>query len=580
MSLATVLQALEPFGAKKAPSGWISRCPAHEDRKPSLTIGQGEDGRALLHCQAGCTVEDVVANLALAMADLFVEGSRPEGRGRIAAQYDYRDEARNLLYQVVRLEPKDFRQRRPIPGAGWDWKIGNVRKVLYRLPELVAAPKDATVYVVEGEKDADRLTALGLAATTNAGGAGKWRLEYSEFLRDRVVVILPDNDEPGAGHATLVARALHGIAADVRIVKLPGLPPKGDVSDWLSAGGTKEKLAALASAPKLEVTASFQPSAGRVRGERRERLQIGGQALSFGVSFLDQAVGGIIANDVVLLGAKTGIGKTALATSIALHNCRQGKRVHYFALEAENKEIERRMKFQIIAAEYYGNRVHRPPIRYLDWYMGRLDDLLDGYEDWAEEQLAQSTRTLHTYYRINSFTADDFVHQLAKIKDETDLVILDHLHYVDTDDENENRAQKRLLKQIRDNAIDAGKPIVLVAHVRKGERARFEPLIPSLDDFHGSSDIAKIATKAVMLAAAYEVPNKQPFLWNTYMQVLKCRLDMSVSRYVAMVMFDNRKNRYEEDYELGRLSDGGKAFAILPAEEMPTWALRPAQVES
>jgi hypothetical protein len=581
MSLATVLRALDPHGVKKAGAGWLARCPAHEDRRPSLTIGQGEDGRVLLCCQAGCAIEDVVASLEIGMSDLFAEGSQSSGKPQVVAEYNYRDEAQSLLYQVVRLEPKDFRQRRPSPTGGWDWKIGDVRKVLYRLPELASAQADETVFVVEGEKDADRLGRLGLVATTNAGGAGKWRREYSESLRGRHVAILPDNDEPGAAHATQVAKALEGIAAEVKVIKLAGLPPKGDVSDWLAAGGTAEKLIALASRPSIDATASFQPSPGRVRGERRERIQLGSQALSFGVSFLDQATGGIIANDVILVGAKTGIGKTALATSIALHNCRQGKRVHYFALEAENREIERRMKFQIIAAEYYGSRVHHPPIRYLDWRMGRLDGLLDTYEDWAEEQLAQATRTLHTYYRINSFTSDDFSRQLEEIKDETDLVVLDHVHYVDTDDDaNENRAQKRLVKQIRDSALEAGKPMLVVAHVRKGERARFEPLVPSLDDFHGSSDIPKIATKAVMLAAAYDAPNKQPYLWNTYMQVLKCRLDMSVSRYVAMVVFDNRRNLYEENYVLGRLVDQGRAFSELPQDERPVWAAPSPQAEN
>lgn len=105
----------------------------------------------------------------------------------------------------------------------------------------MAAP-DAVVYLVEGEKDADRLSSLGLVATCNAGGAGKWRKEHSDFLRSRDVVILPDNDDAGHEHAKKAAKALRGIASHVRVVELPDLPEKGDVSDWLDAGGSVEAL--------------------------------------------------------------------------------------------------------------------------------------------------------------------------------------------------------------------------------------------------------------------------------------------------------------------------------------------------
>lgn len=164
---------------------------------------------------------------------------------RIVATYDYRDEAGEVLMQVVRMEPKTFRQRRP-EGNGWSWSVKDVRVVPYRLPELLAAP-NTVVYLVEGEKDVDRLASLGLVATCNAGGAGKWRKEHSMFLRGRSVVILPDNDQAGQLHAVKVAKTLRGIAADVRIVTLPGLPDKGDVSDWLDADGTVEGLALMHS---------------------------------------------------------------------------------------------------------------------------------------------------------------------------------------------------------------------------------------------------------------------------------------------------------------------------------------------
>lgn len=225
---------------KRCGDGWSARCPAHDDKRNSLSISEGDDGRLLLHCHAGCDYKAIFR-----MANI----EQQHDARRIMATYDYRDERGQLLFQSVRYEPKGFIQRRP-DGAGWTYKLNGVRRVPYRLPELLAS--DGRVFIVEGEKDADRLAAHNLTATTNAGGAGKWRDDYGEFLRGRDVVILPDNDEPGRKHARQVARALHGIAASVRILELPGLPPKGDVSDWLDAGGTVEELHRLVESASSE----------------------------------------------------------------------------------------------------------------------------------------------------------------------------------------------------------------------------------------------------------------------------------------------------------------------------------------
>ena len=113
------------------------------------------------------------------------------------------------------------------------------------------------MFVVEGEKDADRLAKLGLIATTNAGGAGKWQAEFSQYLKGRRVVVLPDNDEPGREHAQDVARSLSGLASSLRIVELPGLLEKGDVSDFLTQGGTLQDLLDLAKdTPEWKPTAT------------------------------------------------------------------------------------------------------------------------------------------------------------------------------------------------------------------------------------------------------------------------------------------------------------------------------------
>jgi len=182
---------------------------------------------------------------------------------RIAATYDYTDATGTLLFQVVRYEPKDFRQRRP-NGSGWSWNLKGIERVLYRLPGLVSADPSETVFLVEGERDADNLAALGLVSTTNSGGAGKWRDSYADALKGRSVAILPDADQPGRQHAEQVAKSLHGVAKSVKVVSLPNLPPKGDVSDWVSQGGTTDDMLRLVDAADewvpVEDDASGRPS--------------------------------------------------------------------------------------------------------------------------------------------------------------------------------------------------------------------------------------------------------------------------------------------------------------------------------
>ena len=242
----------EPMG-----SGWMTRCPvpAHEDRTASLGIGVGEDGRLLLHCFAGCALEAILRGLNFAMTDLF-----PDREGRqIRAIYDYGDAERTLLRQVLRYEPKHFKQRRPDSTGGWIWNVEGVPDTLYRLPDI---PRGATsCFIVEGEKDVERLLALREEATTNAGGAGKWRDAHTQQLVEagvQAVVILPDQDEPGRRHAESVADSCHRAGLAVRVLALPGLTEKQDVSDWL-AGHTGAELVALAeAAPAWEPASETQ----------------------------------------------------------------------------------------------------------------------------------------------------------------------------------------------------------------------------------------------------------------------------------------------------------------------------------
>lgn len=283
--------------AKRNGVGWQARCPGHEDTTPSLSISEGMDGRVLLCCHAGCSVDEILGALAMQKRELFADGGS-NGR-EIVATYDYVDESGALLSQVVRFFPKDFRQRRPDGAGGWTWKLDGTRRVLYHLPEVLAAVKAGQrVWLCEGEKDADALRAKGYAATCNPGGAGKWRPAYSETLHDADVVVVADKDAPGRAHARDVAKALQGIAAKVVTVE----PAEGkDVSDHLAAG---RKLAELVPVTIEGLT------------HIRDLLAEPDDAVSWIVEGLLPAGG------LSVFGGKPKGGKSTTARAIALRVCR------------------------------------------------------------------------------------------------------------------------------------------------------------------------------------------------------------------------------------------------------------------
>ncbi len=232
---------------------WDACCPAHEDHTPSLSITQAEDGKVLMHCHAGCNIEDILSAIDLKERDLFATPkAKPKGRRKVEATYDYQDEQGNLLYQVVRYTDKTFSQRHRGENGRWVYKVKGLSRVLYRLPGIIAADADAWIFVVEGEKDADNLAKYDLVATTNSNGAGQWKiLSDDSALHNRKVVVIPDKDDPGIKHARDVCRRLRDKVSDLRYLELPG--DGKDVSDWLNAGGTREQfLEFVESAPTWE----------------------------------------------------------------------------------------------------------------------------------------------------------------------------------------------------------------------------------------------------------------------------------------------------------------------------------------
>lgn len=291
-----VLEALRHLGLEPKPcgSGWSCRCPGHDDRKPSLTIKEGDDGRALLYCHARCATEAVVAELGLTMRDLMppVQGGRlrpshrqrpsmpessngqahhprktyvtpEEAEGSLAAKFGlpsgtwpYHNSDAQEIGRVLRWDSQDGRKDyRPLALRDGRWVVGAMPepRPLYRLPELASETK---VYVVEGEKAADAAWACGLVASTSAHGSKSASKTDWSPLRGKEVVVMPDNDDAGEAYARDVVKlTLAAGATSVRVVQLSGhwegLAPKADLVDALELSGG-EPLAVLAGLTVLE----------------------------------------------------------------------------------------------------------------------------------------------------------------------------------------------------------------------------------------------------------------------------------------------------------------------------------------
>lgn len=271
-------------GGRIMPSGngWKVRCPAHEDRRASLEIGAGTTQPVVMKCHAGCDTADITAAVGLSMAELSKPQNKRPGTdewtpaGPAVAVYDYRDEDGELLYQVTRTADKKFRQRRPDATAksGWKWSVDESMRVLYRLPQVLAAVAELReIYVVEGEKDVHTLETQGLVATCNTGGTGcGWSDRYSETLRGAVVTIIADRDEPGRKHAQAAHDSLQGIADTVTIVQAAS---GKDATDHFASGRTLDEFVPVTQSAVVDVVAQLPDAAGNDEGQADYRDMAG-----------------------------------------------------------------------------------------------------------------------------------------------------------------------------------------------------------------------------------------------------------------------------------------------------------------
>jgi hypothetical protein len=249
----------------------MARCPAHSDNTASLSLNRGTNGTAstVLKCLAGCATEDVLAHVHLELRDLYENGSsssKPKSSPTVKT-YVYRDRNGQNCYRKHRTADKKFWFERYDAGR-WVTGLGNIERHLYRRNELPGATE---IFIVEGEKDADRVWSIGLPTTTNDGGAGKWTEAHTAQLKDESVTdvgILPDNDDAGRAHGFAIARSCFAAGMRVRVVNLPGLSEKEDVSDYLDQGHTLNDLLELYQSTALYTPPIAEPPANRVRVPR------------------------------------------------------------------------------------------------------------------------------------------------------------------------------------------------------------------------------------------------------------------------------------------------------------------------
>lgn len=458
-ALQTVRDALLRRGSKLAASGdgFSACCPGHEDRRASLSISEGRDGRVLLRCHAGCELRDIVAALGLELSDLFA-GEEHEPARRLVATYRYQDESGTLLYEVLRYEPKDFRQR----AASGKWSLVGVPRVPYGLPSLrEAIGTGRLILYVEGEKDVETARSLGFTATTHAGGAAGWRPEYAAFLTGADIVLIPDNDGAGREMAEKIAAAIGPVARRVRVVRLPGVPVHGDLTDWHQAGGTKEELTAL-----IENSAGGNEQDGKTSGTGNEKR--GGFHLEPVSALLESpdekvpfVVEGMLPHGgFSLIAAKPKVGKSTLSRQLA-------------------RDVAR-------GEQFLGRETSKGPVVMLS---------LEEKRSEVRRHLQDLGVTREDPIKIHFGAAPgDALDALRRLVDETHpvLVIVDTLfRFANVKDANDYAQVIKVTTPLVDLARETGAHVCAVHHMGKGEREGADGILGSTAIF-GSVDTAVI----------------------------------------------------------------------------------------
>lgn len=513
---------------------WRMPCPVHKGKDPNFAIS-AETGLAQCHSTCGrgwdmISIEQELtgADFPSAKTKVFQIIGRPDvpwEERNFEATYDYTDESGKLLYQVVRMLGKQFRQRRPDSGGGWVWGLGESARVPYRLQRVIAAD---FIGIAEGEKDVHSLEALGIAASCNNGGAGNFRADTAKWFAGKKVAIFADNDEPGREHARKVAEILSAVAATVKILELPNLPAKGDVTDWAIAGGTLDQLRELYRkaqqwTPEWDFSDNIPHESDKYVRTFAEEIEAAGGITEFwnlarlvGMPTpwkkLSRALGGgMRCGEVYVIGANQGAGKTSLVLQFIIATMRNRTTPLLFSMEMGWRSVFQRMA--AIEARVDLNELRDAQIKL------KMNNVAPEETARARatcerlnQPLSRATAELLAYPVLvstkSSVTPEHIIEETNRLKkrNRVDIVVVDHMQLMaasgkgQRSDYEKFTSISRTMKQV---AVDLNVPVLIVSQTSrtnaKEHRGELE-----VADLRGSGAIEEDAAGVLLL---YEDPD-------------------------------------------------------------------------
>ena len=330
------------------------------------------------------------------------------------------------------------------------------------------------------------------------------------------------------------------------------------------------------------LSASVQQSDSWLEVAHERRVSMTGRLLKTGVTFIDDAMADLRPDSLLTIASRTGVGKTEILSGMALNIASQGFRPAYFALEAGQAEIESRLAFPFFLRNYNSDKtVQHKSIDYPAWYNGKYPEL-EKYKP-SKEQLTDKLKNIWMLYKKSShYGVKQLEKDIMSVVNDVNVIIIDHLHYLDYDGQEENTGLRNTIQKIRDINLAIDIPIILACHVRKNQdRRKDRPLISELDDLHGSSDISKVSTAVFTLAQMAEIDeDKAPVIQlvnagygkPTLFKFLKSREGGPSRTAYTGVGFYN-KGVYRKEYVIGKLTSFDQKWDPVPKEATPDWAI-------
>lgn len=473
-----------------------NRCAAHEHKPGHFCVNVDTEKQVWYcnDCEIGGSVLDFIMQadgitIGEAMKRLGGGNVSPEppkratgpipaksgASGKVVKLYDYTDEKGVVLFQVARMEPKDFRQRAPDGSGGWIYKLDGVRRVIYNLPAVIAAD---VVFICEGEKDADTINGMQLVGTTNCGGSKKWLPEYSAYFRAKEVVILPDGDKAGEEHLEVLRAALGKVVKSMRIVKMPeGIK---DISDFAATfpavDDAKGELIRMCEDAEVLFKGEHVPVYSMAEMEQRYRAYIKQSAthsMPIGpwLPTFNRGIRPLVPGEVFTILAGTGAGKTMLLQNLALNT-----NLETLLFEAELPDSLTFERFVAMATKSTGRHVE-------DTYR------INGSKDW---------RNCDPMHRINccmesNLTAEKITRIIDNCALKTAvrpvLVLIDYIQLCGAQGDSKYERVSEVAEQLKVIAKKTNTIIVVASQVGRGSKKDDQEREVRLNDGKDSGSI-------------------------------------------------------------------------------------------